>query len=324
MAPNSTLISKLKVQLKLAISRLRMVQQKDTALAKQSRRSMAQLLEQGKIESARIRIENIIRSDLTTELHEILELYCELLLARSQLLDPALTSASETTTGVEPTLLEPISSLIHAAPRTSIRELHTVRTLLIERYGKELAVQAMEGTGVAPRVLSKLRTEAPRTELVDAYLREIARTYGVRVPGMDDEEGEDDDNDNDDDDASDDAPSTGLQKASVPVPTPARLSNVDPDDELSRATPPREFNGPASPLRIAPPSPSSENVAPRVRVPGAADLRVPGAADARSAPALNLKPGPKMKKVREEEGSGPGGKIPDVDELAKRFAALKR
>jgi len=37
--------AKIKVQLKLAISRLRMVQQKDTAIAKQQRRAMAQLLE---------------------------------------------------------------------------------------------------------------------------------------------------------------------------------------------------------------------------------------------------------------------------------------
>ena len=36
---------KIKVQLKLAISRLRMVQQKDEAIAKQQRRAMAQLLE---------------------------------------------------------------------------------------------------------------------------------------------------------------------------------------------------------------------------------------------------------------------------------------
>ena len=60
MAPSSTLVvskgaqsmgksdiskGKIKVQLKLAISRLRNVQQKDTALAKQQRRQMAQLLE---------------------------------------------------------------------------------------------------------------------------------------------------------------------------------------------------------------------------------------------------------------------------------------
>lgn len=37
--------AKIKVQLKLSISRLRMVQQKDTAIAKQQRRAMAVLLE---------------------------------------------------------------------------------------------------------------------------------------------------------------------------------------------------------------------------------------------------------------------------------------
>ena len=37
--------SKIKVQLKLSISRLRMVEQKDAAIAKQQRRAMAQLLE---------------------------------------------------------------------------------------------------------------------------------------------------------------------------------------------------------------------------------------------------------------------------------------
>ncbi|KAK3080990.1 hypothetical protein LTS18_011226, partial [Coniosporium uncinatum] len=76
MPPPSSLLSKLKVQLKLSISRLRMTQQKDSALAKQQRRAMAQLVEEGKLESARIRIENIIRSDIATELHEVLELYC--------------------------------------------------------------------------------------------------------------------------------------------------------------------------------------------------------------------------------------------------------
>ena len=45
MAPSSSVVSKIKVQLKLSITRLRMVQEKDTAIAKQQRRAMAQLLE---------------------------------------------------------------------------------------------------------------------------------------------------------------------------------------------------------------------------------------------------------------------------------------
>jgi vacuolar protein sorting-associated protein IST1 len=48
---------------------------------------LAQLLETGKEQSARIRVENIIREDLNVELLEILELYCELLLARIGLLE---------------------------------------------------------------------------------------------------------------------------------------------------------------------------------------------------------------------------------------------
>ena len=64
-----------------------MAQQKESALSKVARRQMAQLLEVGKEESARIRVENIIRQDISVELMEILELYCELLLARIGLME---------------------------------------------------------------------------------------------------------------------------------------------------------------------------------------------------------------------------------------------
>ena len=75
------------VQLKMSVNRLRLMQQKQTALSKQARRELAQLLEQSKEESARIRVENIIREDIFVEMLEILELYCELLLARFGLLE---------------------------------------------------------------------------------------------------------------------------------------------------------------------------------------------------------------------------------------------
>ncbi|KAI7122258.1 hypothetical protein KC343_g8140, partial [Hortaea werneckii] len=59
----------------------------------------------------------------------------------------------------------------------------------------------------------------------------------------------------------------------------------------------------------------TDNVRPKVNMPG----------------PLNLKPNQKMvdanksKAVNgEKKESGPGGKIPDVDELTKRFAQLKR
>ncbi|CZT14455.1 related to IST1 Putative translation initiation factor, has a role in resistance to high concentrations of sodium [Ramularia collo-cygni] len=301
MAPSSTLINKLKVQLKLSIARLRMVQQKEAALAKVQRREMAQLLEVGKIESARIRVENIIRSDLNSELLEILELYCELLTARAGLLE-----AKE----VDPGLEEAVQSIIYAAPKIDgVKEMSTVRQLLAEKYGKEYTLRTLENADgkVPERVLKKLRVEPPSTELVEAYLSTIADAYGVDYPpgtkarreaeAAAAERGEDDQDDDDDDD---DGPSNG-QKVKA-------LEAAIETEELSKATPPRDL-GPRSPVSVMPPSPSTDNVRPKVNLPG--------------APAL--KPSKKMMDATKPKSeSGPGGKIPDVDELQKRFAQLKR
>ena len=108
-------------------------------------------------------------------------------------------------------------------------------------------------------------------------------------------------------DEDDDEPSTGEKVALTEEPSAT--------DALSKATPPRSM-GPKSPISVNPPSPSTDNIRPKVNLPG--------------APALT--PSKKMvdaKKKQEANGDkkadvGPGGKIPDVDELAKRFANLKR
>lgn len=270
----------------------------------------------GKVQSARIRVENIIRSDITTELHEMLELYCELLLARSQLLDPPSspysTPAAHTAVPLDPALEEAVRSIIYAASRTDIKELHTARNLLIEKFGKEIAVASMEGEGVAERVLNKLKLETPKAELVDAYLTEIARFYGVpygETAAAEEEEEEEDD----------DEPSGGIAEEADAQPqlepmleaessADKAAKKEDEREELVKATPPKQF-GPQSPLRITPPSPSVDNIAPKLRLPGNV------AAKAKAA---------EVKKAPVKKDDGPGGKIPDVDELAKRFAQLKR
>jgi vacuolar protein sorting-associated protein IST1 len=304
------LINKVKVQLKLSISRLRMVQQKDTALAKQQRRDMAGLLDIGKIESAKIRVENIIRSDLHTELLEILELYCELLIARVGLLE-----AKECDPGLE----EAVQSIIFAAPKIEgVKELTTVRQLLAEKFGKDFTLRAVENSDgkIPKRVLDRLKVEPPAGELVEAYLEAIADAYNVDYPpgikakrAADEEErlnGRPDNDIVDGDD--DDEPSGGQKIKSLEVP----LSN----EELSRATPPRDL-GPGSPVAVMPPSPSTDNVRPKIHLPGPPEL----------TPSKKMADAALKKKVTTAASTtsgGPGGKIPDVDELSRRFAQLKR
>lgn len=272
-----------------------MVQQKDTALAKQQRRSMAQLLEQGKEESARIRVENIIRSDMNTELLEILELYCELLSARAGLLE-----AKECDPGLE----EAVKSIMYAAPRVEgVKELGIVRQLLAEKYGKEFTLEAVENTDnkVSQRVLDRTKVEPPPKDLVEAYLSAIADAYGIDWPPgtfakrqAEAEAAEEEDDDEDDGEG-------GSKERPLEAPLAA--------EDLSKATPPRDM-GPKSPVSVMPPSPSTDNVRPKI------------------SGAPELKPPKKMQDASKKAGAGksegPGGKIPDVDELTKRFAQLKR
>lgn len=297
--------SKLKVQLKLSIARLRMIQQKESAISKQSRRAMALLLTENKIASARIRTEGIIRQDILVELYEILELYCELLLARAGMLEG---------TELDPGLEEAVRSLVYASTRVEVKELMATASLLGGKYGKEFVKEAQEGKGVAEKVLKKLAITPPSEALVTGYLEEIASTYGVdwpkRAAGEPPKYEDDDDADE------------GQQKERVPDVEDKMLVEDDQktaaeQDELTKATPPKDF-GPQSPLRVNPPSPSTDNLHPRVKGTGGLDLK---------STKLNAK----LAAAKEEKKKEPlvskgevGGKIPDIDELAARFAALKK
>ncbi|KAI0165512.1 DUF292-domain-containing protein [Xylariaceae sp. FL1272] len=289
-------------KLRLSIARLRMVQQRDDSMGKAQRRAMAQLLEVGKIESARIRTENIIRSDITTELHEILELYCELLLARAGLLESPTC---------DPGLEEAVKSIIYAAPKTEIKELQQVRVLLGEKFGKEFVLAAMENSdgAVSDKVVKKLCVTPPRPELVQGYLEEIAKAYGVawpnRAPELGDAPGPIDAPG--DANAADEGPGGGqTAKAEDAVRMKDSKSAIERED-LSRATPPRTLA--SNPLHVNPPSPSTENPRPKVTLN-----------------SMELKPSQKMVDAGIAKPREPGKSdgIPDLNELAARFAALKR
>ena len=288
------------MQLKLAIARLRMVQQRDEQLGKTQRRAMAQLLESGKIDSATIRVENIIRSDITSELNELLELYCELLLARAGLLDAPTC---------DPGLEEAVKSIIYAAPKTEIKELGTVRNLLVEKYGKEFALSAVENTDgqVSEKVVKKLSVEPPRQELVQGYLEEIAKAYGVdwpkkAVPPPPPPEFEDDDED-------EDKPSGGEKETASTEPIAAEQDGSKKDKQQQQPdTPARKaVRGPTSPLTVTPPRMTTDNVHPKVTLG-----------------SVELKPSKKMEDAARKKGNEPEGSVPEISDLERRFAALKK
>lgn len=247
MPPVNPYISRLKAQLKMAINRLKLLEQKQTVTTKDSRRQMAQLLTDGKEQSAKIRVENIIRMDINIELLEILELYCELLLARIGLLDTTYSASllgsdsakSQASRECDDGLKEAVWAIIYTAPKVpEIKELWNLRELFIAKYGKDFAKQVIDNPDehLPERLLKKLSIEPPSQELVSLYLKEIAKAYNAPFSELSDEEVEEDlgeEDDDDDEDGGNAGEKVELTESAIPsfptIPkTPAGISASKP------------------------------------------------------------------------------------------------
>ncbi|XP_053522625.1 IST1 homolog isoform X2 [Artibeus jamaicensis] len=143
--------------------------------AQKARKEIADYLAAGKDERARIRVEHIIREDYLVEAMEILELYCNLLLARFGLI--------QTTKELDSGLAESVSTLIWAAPRlqSEVPELKIVSNQLCAKYSQEYGqlCRTSEIGTVSPRLMCKLNVDTLPQVLVERYLIEIAKNYNV-------------------------------------------------------------------------------------------------------------------------------------------------
>ncbi|CCF58040.1 hypothetical protein KAFR_0D03920 [Kazachstania africana CBS 2517] len=191
---NNTYQIKLKTCLKMCIQRLRYAQDKQQALAKKYRRDVAQLLVDSKETKAHYRVESLISDDVHIELLEILELYCELLLARINILvsinDEAELIAEHTEDGIN----EAVRCLVFSTLYVSeIKELNQLKDLLVLKFGNDFAMAIVsEKIGVPDKVQVKCSPRIPSDDLVTLYLKEIARTYDAPYSKLSDTESEGD------------------------------------------------------------------------------------------------------------------------------------
>ncbi|MQL89903.1 hypothetical protein Taro_022477 [Colocasia esculenta] len=87
MLSKSFKAGKCKTSLKLAVARIKLLKNKREVQVKQMRRDLAQLLETGQDQTARIRVEHVIREEKTMSAYELIELYCELIVARLAIIE---------------------------------------------------------------------------------------------------------------------------------------------------------------------------------------------------------------------------------------------
>jgi hypothetical protein len=417
---------------------------------------LAQLLDNGREASARIRVENVIATDIAVEVMEIVELYCELLLARAAVLDqsafaekgvrarnkardimankganptnaasrgrrvlgfgfskPLKTAGTDDGGGhrarskidaarkrddddyneningedkeggeeeevveeencfFDQVLDEAAAAIFYSWPRfpREVRELTTLRSLLIDRYGKDFATLAQEsdrrgsdktaaaavGIKIPERLIKRLRVRPPSKELIESYLREIAKAYGVEWPKEIAVDGtfvpDEPENpppsppstahfyhhDSDNDGGPPSQPSNVLLSAAAAAAAAEAATTVDPNKSTPPSPPQDMTIVLKSPVSIAPPGPRSDNPSPRLKIPSDDEHNVPSvpagktddynnndiansnSSSRRTAPATTTA-------TTITTASATGGKrvIPEVDELARRFAALRR
>lgn len=107
---------------------------------------------------------------------EILEMFCDLILARFGLV----TQLKELDDGIA----EAVSSIIWVAPRlqADVAELKVVSDMLTSKYGKPYADAcraAVHPANVSDKLQHKMSIQAPPKLLVEKYLIEIAKIYNI-------------------------------------------------------------------------------------------------------------------------------------------------
>ncbi|XP_057505477.1 uncharacterized protein LOC130788781 [Actinidia eriantha] len=168
--------AKCKTSLKLASSRLKLLKNKKEVVVKQLKRELAQLLEAGQDQTARIRVEHVVREEKTMAAFDLLEIYCELIVARLPIIEAQKNCPID--------LKEAITSVVFASPRCAdIPELQDVRKHFTAKYGKEFisaAVELRPECGVSRMLVEKLSAKAPDGQTKLKILTAIAEEHNVK------------------------------------------------------------------------------------------------------------------------------------------------
>ncbi|KAJ0986482.1 hypothetical protein J5N97_004838 [Dioscorea zingiberensis] len=176
MLPKTFKGAKCKTSLKLAMSRIKLMRNRKEIQVKQMRRDLAQLLEAGQDQTARIRVEHVIREEKTLSAYELIDIYCELIVARLPIIE------SQKSCPID--LKEAIASVVFASPRCAdIPELMDVRKQFLSKYGKEFVTAALEvrpECGVSRLLVEKLSARAPDGETKVKVMTSIAQEHNVK------------------------------------------------------------------------------------------------------------------------------------------------
>jgi len=157
--------SKVKMYLKTAMIRINIHKKKNLEEISGLKINGLEDVREGKDDPCRIKVESIIMNEKKDAVYEVLSVLCETLLSRLYLIDSM--------TGVPGDLSEAISTIIYAAPRLGIEELHQISQQLSVKFGSTVVNDALYNklSQVNPKVIDGLAVSIPDEEMVKEYMR---------------------------------------------------------------------------------------------------------------------------------------------------------
>lgn len=211
-------------------------------------------------------------------------------------------SDSEEECYLDPGLDEAAAAIFYAVPRfpREVRELGNLRILLMERWGKDFASLTSENKAqvkVPERLVKSLKVKSPSRDLVENYLKEIARAYKVDWPPAKRDRDEEEEGDDDDD------------LGAAPSLPGAPRGGVDGSDNNNNSN---DGGG------------GGDNGIPSVPKTSLQQDKGKSPTNNSNNNATNRDESASTSNAPPPATTVDGRVIPEVDELARRFAALKR
>nr|CCC93466.1 unnamed protein product [Trypanosoma congolense IL3000] len=177
---------KLKANLRMAVTRVRMQQTKLVNGIKVKRRQLAELLALEKYESARVRVEQVLREDVSIEGYEVLALFLDLLCNRLHLISEGPDGRAEHKNGLEqcpPELKECVTSVLWAAARvgSTVPELQSISKCFELKFGAGFVSMSVGNSefSVNQKIIDRLGVVTPSNEHCVEYLTNVAKEYGI-------------------------------------------------------------------------------------------------------------------------------------------------
>ena len=176
-----------KTAIKTGLIQIRQARQREQNTSCIQRSSVVEALKAGQIDKARVRVESVIRTDITLEIYEYLENFLEILQTRDHLIEREKECPI--------TLVEAVHSIIYASSNVEFTAIHNLYNQFELKYGHNIVKAALDvdgepAKGRAPTskanamLISKIQATVPSPIVVNKFIDRIASEEGISYPGQ--------------------------------------------------------------------------------------------------------------------------------------------